>query len=213
MKHKIFVGGPLLTNTVLLYDAGEGILIDPADQDVVEEVKLFCEENEISVKFIVNTHEHPDHTSGNAWAKVSFPSAKLGMHPLSFKHLKFWTEGEIGKMIQAEPSPEPDILLNSGDSIEVGKSRVEVLHLPGHSPGSICLISRKDKLAVVGDLIFKGSIGRYDLPMSDFLTLKSSILKLLATLDEDYLIIPGHGETTMVRDELRFNPFVEEFLK
>jgi len=130
------------------------------------------------------------------------------MHPEAAKDLNFWTESEIGQMAGAEYSPPPDGLLNEGDELKLGDKTLKVLHTPGHSPGSIVLYSPEGKVAVVGDLIFKGSIGRYDLPKSSYQQLKNSILKVLKEVEHEAVLIPGHGETTTLKEELQNNPFI-----
>jgi len=210
MKALIIPSGPFLVNTVLLWEpkTKEALLIDPGDRRAVEEAKERTEREGLKVKYIVNTHEHPDHTAANAWAKMEFPEAPLLMHPKAAEDLNFWTESEIGQMAGAEYSPPPDGLIDEGDEIELGGVAFKVLHTPGHSPGSIVLYSPEGKVAVVGDLIFKGSIGRYDLPKSSYQELKSSILKVLNTVDKEATLITGHGETTTLKEELRTNPFI-----
>jgi glyoxylase-like metal-dependent hydrolase (beta-lactamase superfamily II) len=210
MKTAIFPSGPFLVNTALIWDeeSKEAALIDPADRRGVEELKELADRKGLKVKYIVNTHEHPDHTGGNSWAKLLFKEAKLVMHPEAAKYLDFWTESEIGQMAGAEYSPQPEITVEEGDTIKLGNFSFRVLHTPGHSPGSIVLYSREGGLAVVGDLIFKGSIGRYDLPMSSHQELIRSLLKVLDEVDKSALILPGHGETTNLKEELENNPFL-----
>ncbi len=210
MRAAVIQGGPFLVNTVLLWDeeSKEAMLIDPSDKRTVEEVKELSERRRLKVKFVVNTHEHPDHTAANAWAKIYFPEAKLVMHQEVAKDLNFWTESEIGQMAAAEYSPTPDLLVKEEDEIKLGNKTFRVIHTPGHSPGSIVLYCPEGKVALVGDLIFKGSIGRYDLPKSNYDQLKRSILKVLNQVDHDATLIPGHGPTTTLKKELKENPFI-----
>lgn len=206
MRYRVFPSGPLLVNTLLIWDetSRKAILVDPAGE--LYEVEDTCNRNELEVVYIVNTHEHPDHTAKNALAKLTFRSAKLIMHPLAAENLNFWTESEVGILSDAEFSPPPDMTVDEGDVIEAEGVRFEVLHTPGHSPGSIVL--KSDELAVVGDLIFRGGIGRYDLPMSSYDELKSSIIKLFEAVGRNVKIIPGHGPATTVEHELEDNPFI-----
>ena len=210
MRALIVPAGPFIVNTILLWDedSKEALLIDPGDRKAVEEVRDRVEREGLKLKAIVNTHEHPDHTAANSWAKLEFPEAPLLMHPEAAKDLNFWTESEIGQMAGAEYSPPPDGLLNEGDELKLGDKTLKVLHTPGHSPGSIVLYSPEGKVAVVGDLIFKGSIGRYDLPKSSYQQLKNSILKVLKEVEHEAVLIPGHGETTTLKEELQNNPFI-----
>jgi len=214
MKILMFPAGAFLVNTLLLWDeeAKEAAIVDPGDRWSLEEIEDRVSRDELKVKYIINTHEHPDHTAANAWAKLKFPEAQLIMHPLAAKNLNFWVESEIGEMAGAEYSPLPDRTVEEGDILRLGKFSLEVIHAPGHSPGSIVLYSPEANIAVVGDLIFQGSIGRYDLPMSDFSNLKRSIVKVLGRLNPDTVIIPGHGRKTTVKAEVEENPFIREIL-
>ncbi|MEO2083061.1 MAG: MBL fold metallo-hydrolase [Desulfurobacteriaceae bacterium] len=212
MKLRVIPSGPFVVNTILISDGNEALLVDPGDRRAVEEAREIAEREDLKLKFILNTHEHPDHTAANSWAKLNFPEAELIMHPKAAESLNFWTESEIGQMAGAEYSPPPDRLINEGDTVKIGNAEFKVLHTPGHSPGSVVLYSPKEKVAVVGDLIFRGSIGRYDLPQSSYEELKRSILKVLNSLDPATLILPGHGETTSLKDEIEGNPFIRELI-
>ena len=215
MKVRIFPNGSFIVNTVLIWDekSKEAMLIDPGSKEAVESVQDEVERRELKVKYIVNTHEHPDHTAANAWAKLTFPEAKLVMHPRAAENLNFWVESEIGQLAGAEYSPLPDETVREGDVLKLGNFNFRVFHTPGHSPGSIVLYSPEGKVAVVGDLIFKDSVGRYDLPMSNFQDLKASIFKVLKEVDHKATVIPGHGETTELERELHHNPFIREFIR
>ncbi len=215
MKVRIFPNGPFVVNTVLIWDekSKEAMLVDPGSREAVESVQDEVERRELKVKYIVNTHEHPDHTAANAWAKLTFPEAKLIMHPEAAKHLNFWVESELGQLAGAEYSPPPDETVEEGDTLKLGNYSFKILHTPGHSPGSIVLYSSEGKVAVVGDLIFKDSIGRYDLPMSNFQELKTSIFKVLKEIDHSTMVVPGHGATTDLERELRHNPFIRDLIR
>ncbi len=212
MKIKIFPSGMLTVNTLLVFDeiSKEGLVVDPAGE--LDDILLEVDKNDLTIKYIINTHEHPDHTAKNAWAKLSFPHAKLTMHPKTAKTINRWIETDFGKSIGAEYSPGPDLTIEEGDILTLGNSEFHIYHTPGHSPGSISLYNKENNFVIVGDLIFKGSIGRYDLPGSDYETLKSSIIKLLEQLKKDTTIIPGHGPNTTVKEELIDNPFIRELL-
>ncbi|RUM91182.1 MAG: MBL fold metallo-hydrolase [Thermovibrio sp.] len=215
MSVKVFPNAPFLVNTILFWDeeTKEAAVVDPGSKEVLEDIEDTVDREDLNVVYVINTHEHPDHTAANAWAKLKFPEAKLIMHPEAKRNLNFWVESEIGLMAGAEYSPTPDITVNEGDVLSLGNSELRILHTPGHSPGSIVLYSPTNRVAFVGDLIFKGSIGRYDLPMSDFSQLKSSIFKVLKELPQDTVLIPGHGEKTTIGEELRENPFIRGLIR
>ncbi|WP_456397957.1 MBL fold metallo-hydrolase [Desulfurobacterium sp.] len=212
MVVKIFPLGLLAVNTLFIYDleSREGMIVDPAGE--LDEIVGVADRNDINVKYIIDTHEHPDHVARNAWAKIEFPDAELLMHPAAAENVNRWIESDFGRSIGAEYSPPPDRTIDEGDILEIGKYKFKVFHTPGHSPGSISLFNEDDNFVIVGDLIFKGSIGRYDLPGSDYGTLRKSIVRLLDKLNKDTVIIPGHGPTTTVKQELLDNPFIREFI-
>ncbi|ADY72794.1 beta-lactamase domain protein [Desulfurobacterium thermolithotrophum DSM 11699] len=206
--------GPFLVNTLLVWDKESkcAAIVDPGDKKSIEEIEDILSRKDLNVKYIINTHEHPDHIAANAWAKLKFPKADLIMHEEAAKHLNFWVESEIGELAGAEYSPSPEKTLKDEDELKLGNFNFKIIHSPGHSPGSIVLFSPKADVAIVGDLIFKGSIGRYDLPMSNRHELKRSVVKVLNQLNPDTLIIPGHGPRTTVKEEINNNPFIREFI-
>jgi len=214
MEIRIFPNGPFIVNTLLIWNEStkEAMVVDPGSKDAVEKVQNEVERRDLKVKFIVNTHEHPDHIAANAWAKLSFSEAELLMHPKAAENLNFWVENEIGQLAGAEYSPLPDRTVDEGDTINLDNYTFRILHTPGHSPGSIVLYSPEGKVAVVGDLIFRDSIGRYDLPMSNYQELKHSLFKVLKKVDHSATVIPGHGQTTDLERELHYNPFIRELL-
>ncbi len=209
---KCFPLGPLQVNTYLIYDLDtkDGILIDPGDY--LDEIYNFVKENNINIKYIINTHEHTDHTAFNKEAKRLFPEAKLCMHPLAAQESPKWINSDFGKSLNAQGFVNPDVLLSDGDKIFIGNHFFEIIYAPGHSLGSICLFDKDANLIVVGDLIFKDSIGRYDLPGSNFEDLRNSIKKLSKILDNNTKILPGHGPFTTWGREKKFNPYIIEIL-
>jgi len=111
-----------------------------------------------------------------------------------------------------EPMPEPGTFIEEGDIITFGNTKLEVLLTPGHSPASICFYHRESKQLISGDVLFKGSIGRTDLPGGDYETLMRSIFSKLLELDDDVKVFPGHMESTTIGEERRTNPFIHEWL-
>ncbi len=214
MRVMVVPAGAFLVNTLLVWDedSKEAMIVDPGSVSALEEIEDRVQREGLVVKYIVNTHEHPDHIAANAWAKLKFQDAKLVMHPKAAEDLNYWVESEIGEMAGAEYSPPPDFTVEDGEEIVLGEKKFKVIYTPGHSPGSIVLYSPDDNMAIVGDLIFKGSIGRYDLPKSSYEELKTSILRLLSNLREDTVIFPGHGLRTTVKEEIDNNPFIREMV-
>ena len=209
---KCFPLGPLQVNTYLIYDVDtkEGILIDPGHY--LDEIYNFVKENNIDIKYIINTHEHTDHIAFNKEAKKLFSKAKLCMHPLAAHEAPKWIDSDFGNFLNAQEFVPPDNLLNDGEEVTLGNHLFKVIYTPGHSLGSICLFDKTADLIIVGDLIFRDSIGRYDLPGSNFEDLKDSIKKLSKILKDSTKILPGHGPFTTWGREKKFNPYIIEIL-
>ena len=149
-------------------DTHEAIIIDPS-WDLVE-LELIIKENDLKIKYIVNTHHHFDHTLGNE-AMVKSTNAPIVQH--EFSELKH------------------DISVKDGDSIDFGNSKLKVLHTPGHSKDSVCLIG--DGKLFSGDTLFVGNCGRIDLPGGSAQDLYHSLFDVLHYLDDDLVMYPGHN--------------------
>lgn len=197
--------GPMAANCYILEceNTRSAIVIDPGDE--AARILDVVNEHNLQIKFIVNTHAHIDHIAANSELKEK-TSALLCIHSSGAdilvdpqKNLSFF----IG--IPAS-SPEPDKILEDGDILEVGTLRLRVMHTPGHSPDSICLLA--DECIFTGDLLFAGGIGRYDFPGSSYMTLMSSLRKVMK-LDDDLIVYPGHGPGTTIGEERRANPFLQ----
>jgi len=156
---------------------------------------------------ILLTHAHIDHVLG-----INFLAGKYGlpivMNSIEIELLK--SASTYGQMwgIQVEPAPDPTEFLKDGDIFTFGKTELEVLFTPGHSPGSLSFFHRPTKQLIAGDVLFYGSIGRTDLPGGNFETLENSILTKLYTLEDDVIVYSGHGQSTTIGHEKRTNPFV-----
>jgi hydroxyacylglutathione hydrolase len=159
---------------------------------------------------ILVTHAHLDHIGA-----VAELSEKLGI-PVEGPHIedKFWIDmlPQQAQMLgmPAPPPFTPDRWLADGDHVSVGKLRFEVLHCPGHTPGHVVFYQPQEKLALVGDVIFAGSIGRTDFPKGDHQALISAIREKLFPLGDDIQFIPGHGPMSTFGEERQSNPFVAD---
>ncbi len=212
MKIKIFEFNPLGVNTYVLYDrTGECIVVDASSffPDENELLLNFILDNNLVVKHLVNTHLHFDHIFG-----VNFLASQLGLKLLAHRDDMVLLEN-LSQQLQlfgfntnVDYRPEIGGFLAEGDVISFGEQQWKVLHVPGHSPGSIVLYNEKEKLALAGDVLFHGSIGRTDLLGGNFEQLAGGIRTKLFTLPDDTEIYPGHGPKTTIGQERRYNPFV-----
>lgn len=207
---KIFEFNPIRVNTYIIYnESKECIIVDPGCYYKNEENELsgFIEKELIKPVRLINTHTHTDHIMGNNYIikKYSLPvEIHIGAEYF-LKNAKNWGE-MLGFNIEDIQSPLK--YLNDGDIINFGNSELEVAYTPGHADGSICLINKKQKFVISGDVLFAGSIGRTDLPSGDFDILEKSIKEKLYILDDGYIVYPGHGPTTTIGEEKHNNPFV-----
>jgi glyoxylase-like metal-dependent hydrolase (beta-lactamase superfamily II) len=199
-----FVTGPLETNAYLVADrdTGEALVIDPGGDPA--EILAFLAEERLTCRFIVNTHGHFDHISGNRALK-SATGASLLVHEDDVPMLTEAVAHARLFMMRAENSPPPDLLLADQGEVRVGSVTLRVLHTPGHSPGGVTLVA--PGVAFCGDLVFHGSVGRTDLPGGSERMLLDSIRRHILTLPDDTVLYPGHGPDTTVGLEKRQNPF------
>jgi hydroxyacylglutathione hydrolase len=181
-----------------------GAIIDPGDE--AERIFNEVEELRLVIKYILNTHAHFDHVGGNA-SLVIATGASLAIHPLELPLLRM-KGGAALFGLNAPQSPDPDVELQEGDVLEVGKLRLEVLFTPGHTPGHVSFYERNAGVVFDGDVLFAGSIGRTDLPGGDYDTLLHSIHEKLLTLPDETRICSGHGPETTVGAERRGNPWL-----
>lgn len=191
---------------VMCEETKNAAVIDPGGD--LDQIEAQLNEMGATLEKILLTHAHIDHAGGTADLAEKFEVPIEGPH----KEDQFWIDGlaEQSRMFQfPEARPfTPTRWLNDGDTVEVGKLVLEVLHCPGHTPGHVCFFSKEGRLAIVGDVLFKESIGRTDFPKGDHDTLIASIKEKLFPLGEDVQFIPGHGPTSTFGHEIKNNPFV-----
>ncbi|MCW5900323.1 MAG: MBL fold metallo-hydrolase [Flavobacteriales bacterium] len=200
---------PFQENTWIVHHGGEAILVDPGCWNRSEEHALeeFLQRNAITPVRLVLTHAHIDHVLGNAWVHKRF-GLRPWMHRADLALLEAAPRQGQLYGVPCEPSPEPEGFLEEGDLVAVGGLTLEVLHVPGHAPGHIALHCPEEKFIIGGDVLFQGSIGRYDLPGGDLDTLLSSIRDKFLTLPDDTVVHCGHGPDTTIGRERRSNPFL-----
>lgn len=201
MELAVFPVTPFYTNCYVVKEGGDALVIDPGE--ATPELKEYL--NNCSVKMVINTHCHCDHCGGNAEI-VALTGAPLVCHEADLPLLH--SLPEQGRMfgVPFPASPEPDRFLEHGDTIAFGSRVFEVRHTPGHSPGHVVLVT--DGVALVGDVLFAGSIGRTDLPGGSMNQLLKSIREQLLVLPDDTVVYSGHGPETTIGEERRSNPFL-----
>ncbi len=187
----------------------EAICIDPGDQP--DDILALAKDMGVEIKVIANSHAHLDHILGARGVKNA-TNAKFLLHPGDHELAKLAGEHATRMLGQpAEPPPAPDASLADGDDVEVDGLKLRVIYTPGHTPGSVSFYT--DGLLFSGDTLFRGSIGRTDLPGGDYALEMSSIVDKLLTLPDDTVVLPGHMQETQIGTEKQTNPFVLEELQ
>lgn len=205
MKIKPIVVGPLQVNCYLLIceKTGQAAVVDPgADASLILQA-VDAEKCEVST--IINTHGHFDHIGANGQIKEA-TGAELLIHADDAQLLSQAGLHASVYGLTVEESPSPDRFMAEGDLLQIGELKVEILHVPGHSPGSVCL--KVENSLIVGDVLFAESIGRTDLPGGDHQLLINGIREKLLTLPDETIVHPGHGPDTSIGHERISNPFV-----
>jgi len=186
----------------------EALFIDPAGNE--EDLVDFIRQENLALKYIVNTHGHADHTCGNKKVKA-LTGANIIMHETDNQVFSTPEGYAMARQWGFEPSPPADETVKDGDTILVGDVSLEVIHTPGHSPGGICLLS--DGNLFTGDTLFVGGIGRTDLPGSSHEQFMKSIKEKLLRLPPETIVWPGHDYGSMVRSTIGYekatNPWLE----
>jgi glyoxylase-like metal-dependent hydrolase (beta-lactamase superfamily II) len=207
---KSFVFNPFAENTYILSDeTKECVIIDPGCNDETErkEIVSFIENENLKPVKLLNTHCHIDHVLGNSFIAKKY-NIELYIHKDDLQILYSLPQVSHLYGLHAEESIEPSGFLNEGVLLNFGKSSLEILFCPGHSPGSICFVSKEDKFIISGDVLFYGSIGRTDLPGGNYHTLITSIKTKLFSFDDNFIVYSGHGPQTTIGYEKKHNPFL-----
>ncbi len=208
MKHEIIVVGQLQCNCSVLSceKTNEAIIIDPGDE--AAKIVKYVQSQNLKVKYVVHTHAHFDHFVGTAGVKTA-TNATLCLHKddqMLYQNLPM--QGRMFGM-HFDPAPPIEKFIENEEVLSFGECKIEVLHTPGHSPGSICLKCKFDggEKLFSGDTLFRESVGRSDLWGGDHEQLISSIKKRILTLEEELPVYPGHGPKTSILHEKKNNPF------
>ena len=207
MRVQSFTEGDFAENGYVLWCevTGEAVIVDPGAAAL--QMIAAAEVGESHIAAILLTHAHLDHIEGLGVIR-EFTDAPTYLHPDD--RSLFDSVGIQATMFGlAEPDLDPpEREFHDGETFQFGRSVLKIIHTPGHSPGHVILHAKEDKIALVGDLIFAGSVGRTDLPGGDYATLFESIRHHVLTMSDDTRLLTGHGPPTTVGHERRKNPFL-----
>ena len=209
LKAAIVPVTPFQQNCTLLWDetSKQGVVVDPGGD--LDRIEAGIEKTGMTVEKILLTHGHIDHAAGAAELKE-----KLGDIPIEGPHQadKFLLDGLVAQGLAmgmlGTRNVTPDRWLAEGDTVSAAGATFAVLHCPGHSPGSVVLVNAAQRFALVGDVLFRGSIGRTDFPYGDHAALIDAIKTKLLPLGDDLVFICGHGPMSTIGEERQSNPFL-----
>ena len=208
MKFEIVPDTPFAQNCTVLWceETRRAAVVDPGGD--VERIAAALERHGLTLERILLTHGHLDHVGGTVEMRERYGVPVEGPQ----EEDRFWLDG-LPRQAQMFGFPHtdaflPDRWLNEGDTVAVGNATLAVIHTPGHTPGHVVFFHAPSRLALVGDVLFAGSIGRTDFPKGDYQTLIASIKQRLFPLGDDVAFIPGHGPMSTFGDERADNPFV-----
>ncbi len=204
-----FVFGSFMENTYVLNDeTNECVIIDPGCYEKAEENALveYITSNNLKVTQLLNTHCHIDHVMGNQFVKDTYNVA-LATHKIEANVLLAAKAFADSYGFPGFQESTIDTFIDEGDEIKFGNSTLEILFVPGHSPGHIAFYNKPQNFCIGGDVLFQGSIGRTDLPGGNFDTLIASIHNKFFELEDQTVIYCGHGPSTTIGEEKKTNPF------
>ena len=211
MTIKTFTFNPFQENTYLVYDeTNEAVIIDAGCLQNAEKqsIKKFLDDNNLTLKRVINTHLHLDHQFGNKFIYNTY-----GIKPEASIEDEFLLDNVIAQARSFGFPIEEDAqdlggYITENQGIKFGNSTLVSIHVPGHSPGSMAFYSEKDGVIFSGDVLFQGSIGRTDLPQGNYATLILSITKKLLPLPDSTIVYCGHGPSTTIGFEKKNNPYL-----
>lgn len=211
LQINIFTFNPFQENMCVISDEKKNcVIIDPGCYHREEQQELldFINENELVPRALLNTHAHLDHVVGNAFIQRQF-NLDYYLHESDLPTLNAAPIAASMYGIQGfEASPMPTKFLKDGDKLKFGDIELDVFFTPGHAPGHVVFYNEEHKFVINGDVLFRGSFGRYDLPGGDLPTLVRTIKEVMFKLPEDTVVYCGHGPTTTIGTEKRSNPIL-----
>jgi glyoxylase-like metal-dependent hydrolase (beta-lactamase superfamily II) len=205
-----FVNNPYQENTYLLFDdSSECVIIDPgmytaAEQNVVVD---FIKDNNLKPVLLLNTHCHIDHVLGNKFVFEQY-GLKPQFHIGESETLAAVVAYAPSMGFRYDASPVPDVFLPETGTVKFGNTDLQLIFAPGHSPAHLCFYDKDANLLIGGDVLFRNSIGRTDLPGGDYSTLVKNIKEKLFLLPDDCTVYPGHGPETTIGHEKQHNPYL-----
>lgn len=208
---KVFALNPVQENTYIVYNNnGKAIIIDPGCYSNAEQemLKRFLEQNSLTPVQLLNTHCHLDHVFGNKWVYETF-GLELHIHPNEELVLQYAPTSGLKWGLPFENYNGPLYFLHEGNSVFLDEDEFKILLTPGHSPGSICFYNAQQNFVIGGDVLFYESIGRTDLPGGSHETLLNSIQQELFVLPDETIVYNGHGRSTTIGHEKKYNPFLQ----
>jgi glyoxylase-like metal-dependent hydrolase (beta-lactamase superfamily II) len=210
MTVQSFTFNSFMTNCYVCHDGGEAVLIDPscATSREQQQVVDYIEDSDLKVQHLLLTHGHIDHIFGCAFFSERYDQ-RFQMHAADQAFLQQAQQQAQAFGVRIDAPPVPDTFLDEGDTVAFGDVTLDILHTPGHSPGSICFVDAASDQAITGDVLFQDSIGRVQgLPQTSLPQLMESITEKLLPLGDAMTIYPGHGPKTTLGRERQQNPFL-----
>lgn len=207
LKAAIIPVTPFQQNCTLIWDdtSKRGAVVDPGGD--LDNIKAAISEVGISIEKILLTHGHIDHAAGAEDLRAALGVKIEGPHLADRFLLDNLVKQGAAYSIEAK-NVTPDRWLKEGDTVDVAGHEFDIVHCPGHSPGSVVFVNRGQKFMLMGDVLFRGSIGRTDFPYGDHDALINAIKTKLLPLGDDYMFICGHGPASTIGTERRTNPFL-----
>ena len=208
---KMFSFNPVSENTYIVYnELNKALIIDPGCyfNEEKQTLKSFIENQQLQPVQLLNTHCHLDHVFGNKWVYETY-GLELFLHSNEEQVINFAPQSAKMWGLPFENYEGPLHFLAHNDIVKMGENTLKVILAPGHSPGSICFYCEEQKFVIGGDVLFKESIGRTDLPGGNHDALLESIREQLFVLPDDVIVYPGHGGYTTIGHEKQYNPFLK----
>jgi hydroxyacylglutathione hydrolase len=206
-----FTFNPLGENTYIVWDpvSKEAAIIDAGmyNREECDTIKTFLNDQQLQLVGLWGTHAHIDHIFGNWWIKQEFPNVPYYLHQDDIKMIERSETMAALWNLNYTPSPLPDTFLHHHDILKLGNLSFEVREVPGHAPGHVIFYQADQQLAIVGDTVFQGSIGRTDLPGGNHELLLQKIQTEIFSLPPETRLFCGHGPATSVAHERQHNPF------